>query len=77
MMSLASLVGWVVANLPLVLGVAYAAVNLAVAVTKMTPSSKDDTFVAKVKAILDRISILTHSNAAGTVKMVGTKSQPK
>lgn len=42
-------------------------------ITGLTPSPKDDAFVAKIRGYLSRWSVVTHKNAEGTFKLPGKK----
>lgn len=77
LLAVAEIVGWLVANVGTLLTIAGAVVGVASMVTALTPSPKDDLFVSKVKGYLDRLSVLTHKDAAGTVKLPLTKSKPQ
>lgn len=78
---MAETIRWIIENweaIALIIGGLMAIAN---AITALTDTPKDDILVfkitTKIKAVLDRISVLTHSDAKGTLKLPLTKSKPQ
>ncbi len=74
-MDVTSILGWLVAHVGDLLEIAGAVVGVASLVTGLTASPKDDSIVATVRGVLDRLSILVHHDAVGTLKVPGTASK--
>ncbi len=74
-MDITSIVGWVVAHGSDLVDVALAVCGVASMITALTPTPKDDALISKARALLDRLSVLTHKDAVGTVKLPLTKSK--
>lgn len=79
-MSLVSdVLGFVTSNWELIITAVYGLLSVANAVTSMTPSTDDDSVVAKVKSVVDKVvdflSFLSKKDAVGTMKMPLTMSK--
>lgn len=68
-------VAWVTANSAVLLGLAYAAVNLLNGVLTLAGSSTG--WLGTVRKALDKISLITNKDAASSVKLPLTSSKPK
>ncbi len=67
---------WLLGNWEIVLAAAIAA---ATAITRLTPTPKDDEALGKVKTVLSRLSLLHHKDSGRDWKPPGPKapSQPR
>lgn len=74
-MDLSQIVGLVLEHGPKVLEIAIAVCGVASLVTGLTKTPGDDKIVGKIRGVLDRLSVLTHKNAKGTLKLPGAKSE--
>lgn len=71
---------WLSENLPLVVVALYALLNLLNAVLKLVPGDQGEQpggWLSTVRSVLDKISLLTNRDAAGTLKAPLTSSKPK
>lgn len=68
-----SVLTWAVENQVAVFGIAYGALNLLNAVLDL--AKVEHGWLAKVRSVLDRLSILTAKDGANTVKLPATKSK--
>lgn len=64
---MADIYNWLVANWATIAEVLGALVAAASVITALTPTPTDDSVVAWIRNILGRLSVLTHSDAPGTL----------
>lgn len=62
---MATLIAWLVANWPVLVGIIGGLLSLASLVTSLTKSPKDDEWVKK---LIGWLSFLTHNDTVGTLK---------
>lgn len=67
---------WAIENWATCLVIVGGLLSVASTITALTETPKDDAVVSRIKAIFDRISVLTHKDGAGTLKVPLTKSRP-
>lgn len=60
-----SAIEWVLGHWEELVGAFALLVALASAITKLTPSKKDDVFVASIQELLGRLSLLNHQGVNG------------
>ncbi|MCP4238972.1 MAG: hypothetical protein GY772_00225 [bacterium] len=53
-----------------------AALTVATVITRVTPTPRDDAALAKVRALLGRLSMLEHRDTGRMVKLPGAKPAP-
>ena len=68
--------GWIIENWEVLLG---AIVALATAVTRLTPTPKDDALLSRATDLLGRLSVLEHKDSGRSLKppLTSTARSPK
>lgn len=69
---------WIVENWATVLVLLYGLLNVINGVLTLVPGDQGEGeggWLSKVRGVLDRVSVLTGKDGAGTVKLPGTKSK--
>jgi len=67
---------WILANVGSLVEILIAVLGVASLITGMLNRPKAAGIITTIIAFIDRFSVLTHKDAAGTVKLPGTASQP-
>lgn len=73
-MSFSDVVSWLGENWPVLVEVVGGLLGVATLVTGLTKTPKDDAVVAKLQGWLGRLSVVTHKDAPGTLKVPGKKA---
>lgn len=80
-MDLQTILAWLLENWLVLVAIVYGLLNVANAVTSLTTTKKDDSVVAKIRSVVDKIvdflSVLTKKDATNTIKLPLTKSKAK
>jgi len=68
---------WFLTHARDIVEVAGAAVGVASLVTGLTPGTRDDAMVSRLRRVVERVSVVTHRDHDGTFKIPGRKGGGK